>query len=93
VLHFQVKSKRAKIHFVLMYATTQRTIEEYLVRVEHRDDFEGPFRPVKNNYTGCLDRPLDPASVYRNIVLKYGQQTSILTSNTDLLRTESRPVL
>jgi hypothetical protein len=32
---------------------------------------------VKNNRTGELDRHLDPGSVYRNIVLKYGQETGI----------------
>jgi integrase len=38
----------------------------------------GPvFRPVTNNRTGDLDRALDPASVYRNIVLKYGLETGI----------------
>jgi hypothetical protein len=35
------------------------------------------FQPVKNNRTGRLDRPLDPASIYRNIVLKYGLETGI----------------
>ena len=32
---------------------------------------------MTNNRTGELDRPLDPASVYRNIVLKYGLETGI----------------
>jgi integrase/recombinase XerD len=32
---------------------------------------------VKNNRTGHLDRHLDPASVYRNIVCKYGLETGI----------------
>src|SRR6516225_3237909 len=31
----------------------------------------------KNNRTGRLDRPLDPGSVYRNIVCKYGAETGI----------------
>ena len=36
-------------------------------------DVEGALsRPVRNNRTGHLDRPLDPGSVYRNIVRKYG---------------------
>jgi integrase len=35
------------------------------------------FRPVTNNHTGELDRPLDPASLYRNMVLKYGLETGI----------------
>jgi hypothetical protein len=30
------------------------------------------FRPVTNNRLDELDRPLDPASLYRNIVGKYG---------------------
>jgi hypothetical protein len=32
------------------------------------------FRPVKNNRTGTLDRHLDPGSIYRNIVSKYGRE-------------------
>jgi hypothetical protein len=37
----------------------------------------GNRRPVKNNRTGHLDQYLDPASVYRNIVRKYGLETGI----------------
>jgi integrase/recombinase XerD len=44
----------------------------------HRTDMQGAlFRPVNNNRTGRLDRHLDPASVYRNIVRKYGLETGI----------------
>jgi site-specific recombinase XerD len=44
----------------------------------HGQDLPGPvFRPVTNNRTGELDRPLDPASVYQNIVRKYGLETGI----------------
>jgi integrase/recombinase XerD len=32
---------------------------------------------VKNNRTGTLDRHLDPGSIYRNIVSKYGRETGI----------------
>jgi len=32
---------------------------------------------VKNNRTGRLDRHLDPASVYQNIVRKYGLETGL----------------
>ncbi|HEV3114223.1 MAG TPA: hypothetical protein VGY99_27365 [Candidatus Binataceae bacterium] len=35
------------------------------------------FRPLTNNRTGELDRPLDPASVHRNIVLKYRLETGV----------------
>jgi integrase/recombinase XerD len=51
----------------------QRLIDEYLALAGHGQDLPGPvFRRVTNNRTGELDRPLDPASVYRNIVVKYG---------------------
>jgi integrase/recombinase XerD len=46
----------------------------------HGADAAGPvFRPVTNNRTGELDRPLDPGSVYRSIVLKYGRETGVST--------------
>ena len=78
VLHFRINGKRAKIRFIPVNAAAQRTIEDYLTLAGHRVDLEGPlFRPVKNNRTGRLDRHLDPASVYRNIVRKYGLETGI----------------
>ena len=53
-------------------------VEHSKVVAGHRGDLEGPlFRPVKNNRTGRLYRPLDPGSVYRNIVCKYGAETGI----------------
>jgi len=65
VMHFRVKGKRAKIRFIPVNAAAQSTIDAYLEMAGHRADLEGPlFRPVKNNRTGRLDRPLDPASVY-----------------------------
>jgi integrase/recombinase XerD len=78
VLHFRVKGKRDKVRFVPVHVTAQRLIEKYLALAGHAADTSGPmFRPVTNNRTGKLDRPLDPASVYRNIVVKYGQETGI----------------
>jgi integrase/recombinase XerD len=35
------------------------------------------IRPVTNNRTGELDRPLDPARCIKNIVRKYGLETGI----------------
>jgi hypothetical protein len=32
---------------------------------------------VKNNRTGTLDKHLEPGSIYRNIVQKYGRATGI----------------
>jgi integrase/recombinase XerD len=78
VLHFRIMGKRSKIRFIPVNAAAQRTIEEYLDRAGHRTDADGAlFRPVKNNRTGRLDRHLDPASIYRNIVCKYGLETGI----------------
>jgi integrase/recombinase XerD len=79
VMHFRIKGKRAKIRFIPVNPAAQRMIEGYLDLTDHhRGDMEGAlFRPVKNNRTGRLDRHLDPASIYRNIVRKYGLETGI----------------
>jgi integrase/recombinase XerD len=78
IMHFRVLGKRAKIRFVPVNAAAQRMIEDYLGMAGHRSDADGAlFRPIKNNRTGHLDRHLDPASVYRNIVSKYGLETGI----------------
>jgi integrase/recombinase XerD len=78
VIHFRVRGKRDKIRFVPVHAMAQRLIEEYLALAGHGEDAAGPlFRPVKNNITGELDRPLNPNSVYRNIVQKYGLETGV----------------
>jgi integrase/recombinase XerD len=74
VVHFRIKGKRDKIRFVPVHAAAQRLVEEYLALAGHGEDATAPlFRPVKNNRTAeGLDRPLDPASLYRNIVRHYG---------------------
>jgi integrase/recombinase XerD len=78
VMHFRIRGKRDKIRFVPVHVTAQRLIEEYLALAGHKDDVVGPlFRPVKNNVTGELDRPLNPNSLYRNIVQKYGLETGV----------------
>jgi site-specific recombinase XerD len=78
VKHFRVKGKRDKIRYIPVNPAAQRLIEEYLGRSGHGGDADGAlFRPVKNNRTGDLDRHLDPASLYRNVVRKYGLETGI----------------
>lgn len=78
VIHFKVKGKRGKIRFVPAHAQAQRLIESYLLLAGHGDDHDGPlFRPVRNNRTGELDRPLNANSLYRNVVRKYGQATGL----------------
>src|SRR5271165_2943009 len=78
VAHFRVRGKRGKIRFVPMHAMAQRLIEEYLALAGHGADAAGPvFRPVTNNRTKELERPLNPNSIYRNIVQKYALEAGI----------------
>lgn len=78
VMHFRIKGKRDKIRFVPVHVLAQRLIEEYLAAAKHGGGLDGAlFRPVKNNRTGTLDKHLEPGSVYRNIVQKYGRATGI----------------
>ncbi len=80
----RIKGKRDKIRFIPMHAMALRLIGEYLeVLAKHGrglqdTDPDSPlFRPVKNNRTGTLDKHLDPGSIYRNIVSKYGRETGM----------------
>ena len=78
VMHFRIHGKRSKIRFIPVNPAALRMIDDYLALAKHRNDNDGAlFRPVKNNRTGRLDRPLDPASIYRNIVLKYGLESGV----------------
>jgi hypothetical protein len=54
-----------KVRFIPVATEARRLIHEYLKASEHGEDLEGPlFRPVKNNTTGELRKPLNPKSVY-----------------------------
>jgi len=79
VMHFRVCGKRGKIRYIPVHAAAQRLIGEYLGMAKHGYDLGGPlFRPVRNNRTPeKLKRPLDPASVYRNIVRHYGLMAGV----------------
>lgn len=78
VKHFKVKGKRDKIRYVPLHPLAQRLIEQFLLLAGHGEDLNGPiFRPVSNNRTGELVRALNPNSIYRNIVRKYGEATGL----------------
>lgn len=80
VLHLRIHGKGSKIRFVLLHPMAQRLIEDYLIEAGHKDDLKGPlFHPVPNNRTGELNRPLNPNSVYRNILRKYGTALGVST--------------
>jgi len=70
--------KGKKVRFVAVGPLAQRLIEDYLDAAGHRADIEGPlFRPVKNNSTGTLAKPLNPQSLYESIVLHYAKKVGI----------------
>lgn len=78
VLHLRVEGKGSKIRFIPVAAKAARLIQAYLDQAGHGDDLQGPlFRPVKNNTTGTLRKPLNPTSVYRDVVRRYGRQVGI----------------
>ena len=78
VMHFRVHGKRDKIRFIPVHAMAQRLIEEYLALAGHGSDTAGPvFRPVMNNRTGELQKPLDGSTVLKNIVRKYARETGV----------------
>ena len=78
VAHLHVQGKRDKIRYLPLHPMAQRLIDDYLTTAGHRHDQKGPlFRPVKNNTTGTLQKPLDPHAVYSCIIRKYGRQTGI----------------
>ncbi len=78
VKYFKVKGKRDKIRYVPLHPLAQRHIENYLLLAGHGDDGGGPlFRPVRNNRTKELERPLNANSIYRNVVRKYGLETGL----------------
>jgi integrase/recombinase XerD len=86
VMHFRIKGKGDKTRFVPVRPMAQRLIEEYLATAKQGGDGEVPdssvldgplFRPVKYNRTKTLEKHLEPGSIYRNIVQKYGRATGI----------------
>jgi integrase/recombinase XerD len=78
VMHFKVSGKGEKDRFVPVHPSAQRLIEAYLALAGHASDLAGPvFRPVTNNRTGMLEKPLYPGSIYHNVIRKYGRETGI----------------
>jgi integrase len=78
MLHFHVRGKGEKDRAVPVATVTQRLLTEYMEAAGHKGDVEGPlFRPVKNNVTGTLAKPLHPNSVYEKIVRRYAREVGI----------------
>jgi len=78
VSHFKIHGKGGKIRFIPVNPVAQRLISAYMEACGHKEELKGPlFRPVRNNRTGELNRALNPNSVYRNILRKYGHQSGL----------------
>jgi integrase/recombinase XerD len=78
VLQFRIEGKGGKIRFLPVAAKAARLIQAYLNQAGHGHGLQGPlFRPVKNNATGTLNKPLNPTSLYQDVVRRYGEQVGI----------------
>lgn len=78
VLHLKVNGKGGKIRFLPVAPDAARRIDAYLKAAGHASDPNGAlFRPVKNNATGTLNKPLNAASIYHEVVRHYGRQLGI----------------
>ena len=72
VPHLRVEGKGDKVRYLPLHVLAQRLIAAYLEAAGHAGELHGPlFRPVKNNRTKTLAKPLHPASVYQDIVRRY----------------------
>lgn len=77
VMHLRIHGKRGKVRHIPVHPKAQRLILDYLEAAGHGDDSKGPlFRPLKNNTTRTLDKPLHPESVY-TILKGYAAQVGI----------------
>jgi len=77
IFHFEVNGKGGKKRFIPVAPIAQRLLDAYLELAGHRKELHAPlFRPVKNNTTGDLWKPLNPSSVYQDIVMFWVSSSS-----------------
>ncbi len=78
VMYLEVHGKGGKTRYVEMALPALRLIQDYLDVAGHERDHNGAlFRPIKNNTTGTLNKPLHPSSVYRDIIRRYAEQAGL----------------
>jgi len=81
VPHLRVRGKRGTTRFLPAAPVALRLITAYLEAAGHGGDADGAlFRPVKNNRTGELAKPLHPESIYQSVVRHYARQAGIDTA-------------
>jgi integrase/recombinase XerD len=94
VPHIRVEGKGDKVRYLPLHVTAQRFIAAYLAALkeaqkkakkhaghepEPEEDLKGPlFRPIKNNRTKTLAKPLHPTSVYQDIVKRYAREVGLV---------------
>jgi hypothetical protein len=77
VWHLRIEGKREKIRSIPLAIAAQCLITAYLAAAKHGEETDGPlFRPVKNNTTKSLAKPLHKSSVW-NMVRLYTKQIGI----------------
>ena len=75
VTHLRVEGKGDKVRYVPLHVLAQRLIAEYLKASGHGGNLSAPlFRPVKNNATNTLAKPLSSTAVYQDIVRRYARE-------------------
>jgi integrase/recombinase XerD len=78
IMQVRIEGKGDKVRYIPVATEAQRLIHVYMEASGHGEDVEGPlFRPVKNNTTRELRKPLHPKSVYQDIVKRYGKEVGI----------------
>jgi integrase/recombinase XerD len=79
VVHVRVEGKGDKVRYLPLHVLAQRLITVYLEAAGHGGERHGPlFRPVKNNRTKNLAKPLHPTSVYQDIVRRYAREVGLM---------------
>src|SRR5262249_36236531 len=79
VPHIRVEGKGDKVRYLSLHVTAQRLIVAYLKEAGHAEDLKDPlFRPVKNNRTKTLYKPLHPVLVYQDIVRWYAREVGLI---------------
>jgi site-specific recombinase XerD len=77
VPHFRIHGKRSKVRYVPIHPVTQQHIHDYLSTAGHGGEQDGAlFRPVKNNVSGKLNKPLHANSVFA-LIKRYGTAVGI----------------
>jgi site-specific recombinase XerD len=66
VPHLRVHGKGGKIRHIPLHPGTHELLLDYLEASAHAHDKDGPlFRPIRNNRTGIINRPLSADGIYK----------------------------